>query len=65
MNKLVQVSYMAKQSDGSIGTSCCLVSCDKPITTEDDFSELVQTIKDTNNYEEVIITNFRRLESPE
>ncbi len=64
MNKLVLVSYMAKQS-GVVGTSCCLISCDRPIATEDDFYELVKTINDTNNYEEVIITNFRRLESPE
>lgn len=64
MNKLVLVSYMTKQS-GVVGTSCCLISCDKPIATEDDFSKLVQTIKDTYNYDEVAITNFRRLESPE
>jgi hypothetical protein len=64
MNKLVLVTYMTKQH-GNVGTSCSIVSCDRPIATADDFSELVQTIKDTCNYEEVIITNFRRLESPE
>lgn len=45
-----------------LGYGCCFVTRNKPLKDNNDLLELQNTIEKENNFEKVVIINFKRME---